>query len=466
MGMMLSPCPFKLVPLPSILSIVQAKTAASHALPLVESLRLRRLLTKLESGTAFIAVSRDKETAISAYTQAPKAVSFRILCISPLNNRAPGLASIPGTLRTLKLLGPDKGTVHSQEIDRQLRKDCSYIMDRTRDVLLMGTGESSTSDILRALELANARQRIRDKNSPELLASYRPAILQSIIRTTNSILAALSQFGMSPESEAGQRAAISLSNQLSTTDTASIASPDFVESVLSLIEDSCVQSLINDEEMLCITESSRYLLFKVQRICSPGYVPTAEDVVRCEAVGHDTGERRLRAERRGLEYRIYSAGKQRPERAKKWMHYFDRLGPSICFVVDLGLFDQVVAEDPTKNRLIETIRTFKALADTHLTPRMTITCLLLRTSQAVKTRLVTSSLKEHFPQYTGGATSTTLDAIRFLYQLATAESGMDIVHIIDVADTEQTWAVFGAIKDYVFQQTCFGYLCGGRGVPC
>ncbi|KAK3332603.1 G-protein alpha subunit-domain-containing protein [Cercophora scortea] len=443
-----------------------SRAADGHALPLIESLRLRSLLAKLESGTASIAVSRDEGATISAYTEPPTSISLKLplLFTSPrLIKRGP-LTSIPNTLRVLKILGPNKDTLRSQEIDRQLMRDC---LNQTRDVLLIGTGESSTSDILRALELANSRQRIDDEISPELLASYRSAILQSIVRTTHSILDAMSQFEMPPQTEAGQRAAEFLAAyQLSTTDNSSkTPGPDFVEAISSLLGECCVQSLMEDQEMLNISASSKYLLSEVRRICTPDYIPTEEDVLRCEAAGQDTGNRRLQSDPKALEYNIYSAGKQPPERAKKWIHYFDGLNPSVFFIVDLGLFDQVLAEDPTKNKFVEAIRTFKALADTHLKPRMTITCLLLCNPQAVRTRLSTSPLSDYFPEYTLGATgnNAAFDALKFLYNFSAIESGMDIVHIMDLANPKHIWAVYGAIKDYVFQQTCFGAMCGGRG---
>jgi hypothetical protein len=54
---------------------------------------------------------------------------------------------------------------------------------------------------------------------------------------------------------------------------------------------------------------------------------------------------------------VYDVGGQRGER-KKWIQVFDSV-VAILYLADCSGFDQTLREDPTKNRLMETLEIFE-----------------------------------------------------------------------------------------------------------
>ena len=87
-------------------------------------------------------------------------------------------------------------------------------------------------------------------------------------------------------------------------------------------------------------DSAHYFLSDVERICSPDYQPTDQDVLRTRVAS--TGIVKVEFLVRHLTFNILDVGGQRSER-KKWIHCFDDV-TAVLFVISLSEYDQVLAE--------------------------------------------------------------------------------------------------------------------------
>jgi guanine nucleotide-binding protein subunit alpha len=79
----------------------------------------------------------------------------------------------------------------------------------------------------------------------------------------------------------------------------------------------------------------------IDRIGSPGYLPTDQDVLRSRVKTTGISETTFNVGE--LTYRMYDVGGQRSER-KKWIHCFENV-MAVIFMVAISEYDQVLIED-------------------------------------------------------------------------------------------------------------------------
>ncbi|KAL5631710.1 hypothetical protein ACGC1H_007272 [Rhizoctonia solani] len=113
---------------------------------------------------------------------------------------------------------------------------------------------------------------------------------------------------------------------------------------------------------LLIEEISGFFLNDIERITSPGYIPTDDDILRTRVKTIRPTETILPCLELGLEWKIYDVGGARRQRAK-WAPFFDDMD-SLVVMVPVSAFDQVLAEDPSVNRLQDSFDMWSELCNT------------------------------------------------------------------------------------------------------
>ncbi|CAE6431205.1 unnamed protein product [Rhizoctonia solani] len=113
---------------------------------------------------------------------------------------------------------------------------------------------------------------------------------------------------------------------------------------------------------LFIEEISGFFLDDVERITSPGYVPTDDDILRSRIKTIAPTETILPCLELGIEWRIYDVGGARRQRAK-WAPFFDDVD-SLIMIVPVSAFDQTLVEDPSVNRLEDSFSMWRELCMT------------------------------------------------------------------------------------------------------
>ena len=99
------------------------------------------------------------------------------------------------------------------------------------------------------------------------------------------------------------------------------------------------------------------------------------------------------------EISMFDVGGQRSER-KKWIHCFENV-TSIIFCVALSEYDQVLLEESSQNRMIESLVLFDSVVNSRWFMRTSIV-LFLNKVDLFKQKLGKSPLGQYFPDYTGG----------------------------------------------------------------
>jgi len=126
-------------------------------------------------------------------------------------------------------------------------------------------------------------------------------------------------------------------------------------------------------------------------------VPTEEDIIMTRI--RTTGIAQTELEEGPVKFRVVDVGGQRNER-KKWIHCFDDV-KALLFVVNLAGYDQVMFEDPSMNRMQESLNLFGQVCNNQVFATTPI-FLCLNKKDIFEQQIQTTSLTKCFPEYTGG----------------------------------------------------------------
>ena len=145
-----------------------------------------------------------------------------------------------------------------------------------------------------------------------------------------------------------------------------------------------------------LNDSAAYYLNQLDRIASPHYVPTQQDVLRTRV--KTTGIIETQFNFKGLHFKMFDVGGQRSER-KKWIHCFEGV-TSIIFCVALSGYDLVLAEDEEMNRMMESMKLFDSICNNKWFVETSI-ILFLNKKDLFEDKIRHSPLSICFPEYKG-----------------------------------------------------------------
>ncbi|KAF9649291.1 G-alpha-domain-containing protein [Thelephora ganbajun] len=148
--------------------------------------------------------------------------------------------------------------------------------------------------------------------------------------------------------------------------------------IVSLWENETVRSVISDREEFQ-EHTTTFSLNNALRICQMGYEPIVDDILRTHLTTLGVEEHHLtleggQTEQRNQEWIIYDVGGSRTQRAA-WVPYFDNV-TIVIFVVPLSAFNQVLDEDTSMNRLLDSFQLWKTTCSSKILAGVTFILVL------------------------------------------------------------------------------------------
>lgn len=187
----------------------------------------------------------------------------------------------------------------------------------------------------------------------------------------------------------------------------------------------------------------------MERICDPKYVPNATDVLRARVRTQGIIETQFRF--RETIVSMYDVGGQRSQR-HKWIYCFYDVR-AVLFVIALSGYDMTLLEDPTVNRLEESLNLFGQIVNNAFF-RDASFVLFLNKFDLFREKILYSQrhLRLYFPDYKGPDKDVDRGAlfIQHKFILKNSNSRKFVYpHFTTATDTANVQVVFQAVMEMV-----------------
>uniref|UniRef100_A0A3Q0RGG7 Guanine nucleotide binding protein (G protein) alpha v1 n=1 Tax=Amphilophus citrinellus TaxID=61819 RepID=A0A3Q0RGG7_AMPCI len=316
-----------------------------------------------------------------------------------------------------------KARTHSAKIDRELYESAKREMNVVK-ILLLGAAESGKSTLVKQMKIIHSNGFTKQ----ELLASsYFPSAARSslIINPHFCLHVVFSQVHAHSVLSCGR-----------CFDEDQVLFPFLSHALSCLWGDQGVRAAAN----------------ALTRITSPDYVPTETDVLRVRL--RTTGVIETQFKVNHLIFRMYDVGGQRTER-RKWIGCFEDVR-AVLFVVSLSGYDMTLVEDPSVNRLQESMKLFSSICN-NIFFRSTSMILFMNKIDLFQDKILHSGrhLRLYLPQFKG-ADCDVDSAARFIaasfVSLNTTPSKLIYHHFTTATDTSNIQVVFQVVMETIIKE--------------
>ncbi|KAK2554682.1 Guanine nucleotide-binding protein G(o) subunit alpha [Acropora cervicornis] len=325
------------------------------------------------------------------------------------------------------LSGEERAAIaRSKAIDQKLKLD-SVRAEREVKLLLLGAGESGKSTIVKQMRI------IHDKGfSAEDYSQYKPIVYSNAIYSLLTIIGAMDKLRIDFETDERLMDAKMVFDVVARADDQEPFTPELTAAMKRLWADDGIKLCFRRSREYQLNDSARYYLDSLDRIGSPGYEPTEQDLLRTRV--KTTGIVEVQFDFKRLHFKLFDVGGQRSER-KKWIH---------CF------------ED---NRMEESLKLFESIINNRWFIETSV-ILFLNKKDLFEEKITNSPLTICFPDYTGR--NTYEDGCLYIRRQFEAKNLNDekeiYVHLTCATDTENINFVFNAVTDTIIANNLKG--CG------
>lgn len=311
-------------------------------------------------------------------------------------------------------------------------------------VLLLGAGECGKSTVLKQFKILHL-DGFSDDDKAQYVELCRRNTLEATQQLSEATRDKLGQYGVQFDSDDNKALAEKLL-ALSISETVDIA---IAADIKTLWADSGIQKALTHERHFYLLDSAKYFLKSVDRVFDENFEPTDQDMLRARLMTTGILETLFTLE--STPFKVYDVGGQRGER-KKWIHCFDDV-TAILFIASLSEYDQVLAEDRTRNRLVESLDLFEGIANLPWFENASI-MLFLNKKDLFEEKVKRVNIGDFHPDYEGQPCDydDTLEFIKDEYIDRNEHEDKNIyVHVTDATNTENVKFVWDAVQHTILE---------------
>lgn len=326
----------------------------------------------------------------------------------------------------------------SKQQDERLKEN--KIEDlQVNKLLLLGAGESGKSTLFKQLNTIYGRglTDVERKNYISVVHGNTVYCMQQLINASGTAVGAPVECQESFQfvKKLGPDTPIDASN---------------VEHFKTLWKDAGIQHTYTNRSKFQINDSAAYFFERLDAMATPGYVPSDMDVLRSRVRTLGIVESAFSID--GNKFKMFDVGGQRNER-KKWIHCFENV-TAVLFVGVLSEYDQVLYEDATVNRMVETLVLFEDACNSHWFKKTAIILFLnKRDLFEEKIKRVPLTVCPVFAGYNGPPNDYDAGVTAMEEAFQQRSGGRKIYsHVTCATDTTNVAAVFLAVKDITIRR--------------
>lgn len=329
-----------------------------------------------------------------------------------------------------------RGTKVNEEM-RKHKKD----LERVVKLLLLGAGESGKSTIAKQMKIIHM-----SGFSVEEKKAYVFAVMGNVVVSVQALLKGIEKCEL--KMNKSQR---EMADKILNLDRLAEVSDDLRQTISSLLQSNLWKKALSRKSEFYLPDSATYFFENIDRILAPEYIPTPEDILRTRI--RTMGIYELSFEIDGALFNLVDVGGQRSER-RKWIHCFQDV-IAVLFVASLSEYNMNLEEDPSVNRMHESLQLFKEICSSEYFVKSS-KILFLNKKDIFDEKIQEVDLNVCFTDYTGGLNADKACAfIQKKYRKVLEAEGAEYMfycHVTVATNTDNIRFVFDAVRDTVFQQ--------------
>lgn len=246
----------------------------------------------------------------------------------------------------------DPAAETSHFIDYQLDKERKVYRVMHR-LLLLGAAESGKSTIVKQMQIINM-----DGFTGPQRRQFVPKIRDNVRDAVVSMLQAMHYLEITFKTEELVETATRIMDRYSTCDgcgddTLSY-NEDFFEDCATLWSSKALRDCYERCDEYYLIDSAKYFLDRLPALRKEDYIPDDQDILRCRVMTEQITEIKFKVKE--ANFHMFDVGGQRDQR-RKWIQCFND-ATAVVFVTSLSGYNLTLKEDPSKNRLKESLDLF------------------------------------------------------------------------------------------------------------
>ncbi|XP_003972082.1 guanine nucleotide binding protein (G protein) alpha v1 [Takifugu rubripes] len=339
-----------------------------------------------------------------------------------------------------------KARIRSAKIDRDLYEFAKMEMNVVK-ILLLGAAESGKSTLVKQMKIIHSNGFTKQE-----LITFKPAVLDNLLTSMKFVLHGMGVLRINLANSRNKVHAHSVLSCGRCFDEDQVLLPFLSHAFSCLWSDEGVRSAVARGYEYELNDSALYFFENMIRITSPEYVPTEMDVLRVRL--RTTGVIETQFKVKHLVFRMYDVGGQRTER-RKWIGCFEDVR-AVLFVVSLSGYDMTLVEDPSMNRIQESMNLFSAICN-NVFFRSTSMILFMNKLDLFQDKVLHSGrhLRLYLPQFKG-ADCDVDSAAHFMastfVSLNATPSKLIYHHFTTATDTSNIQVVFQVVMDTIIKE--------------
>ncbi|PBK63551.1 heterotrimeric G protein alpha subunit 4 [Armillaria solidipes] len=309
-------------------------------------------------------------------------------------------------------------------------------------VLLLGTGDSGKSTVLKQMRLIHSISFSQD------IEYYRQLIPDNLTGGLKCILDAMYDMGLTVSKDN-----IRYIHEIKDWWCVRDGEPfpvRYCQPLKALWRDPGVQEAWQRGNEAALPENLEYFFSDLDRLFDPQYQPTEQDIIQCRV--RTIGIKETIFYLQDRELTVVDVGGQKSER-RKWIHCF-KDATSILFLVSLSGYDQCLVEDENVNQMHDAMAVWEPICRSQWFERTSI-ILLLNKNDLFEQKVPHSDIKNYFPDFDGEPGDVRAGREYFKHRfskLATRAERRDIyIHVITATDTVMLQAVMATVEGIILR---------------
>lgn len=334
-----------------------------------------------------------------------------------------------------------KSLIQNDKAIKAKIKDAKKVEDTQLKILLLGGGESGKSTILKQMKILHTNG-FTDADK----AHAKKMVIRNTLEIIQSLATACRDLKIPYENPevCDPIAAKMIDIDISEEDV----DPSVATEIQTLYADKGLKSAFDKNDQFHLLDNATYFLDKVVDMFKPDYQPSTQDILRVRST--TTGIVETAFKKEDTLFKVYDVGGQRGER-KKWVHVFEEV-TAIMYIASLADYNLTLIEDPSRNRMAESLDLFEGLVS-QTWFKDTAIFLFLNKDDIFKEKVSKVDMGKTWPKYTGGHDyEKAKDYIEGMYRDRDPVPTRSLfTHVTDATNTKNIDFVWEASKKAIIE---------------